>query len=416
MPKPHPAQHYLALGLIASLAVHVGVGVVAGVTPAGFHPHADQSQGVEMALLFDPPSPEPSEPDEVELGLEHSDAQTDTWVGFQEATDHQAALSEVEQSALTPTPAGGQPTPASIASTPIPEASPQPDQPAEQLAENSDQPDVPPPEPTETPIDPQAEAPVKPPVEPPAELPPDLPPVESPTPDSPLTDQPSAPETQAVEPIIPAPRPDPLLDVPSDMPLIPTLPPPPDPLLESLPPEIPVEFIDPAILLAAPIPPPAAQTPQPAAPEPASPTTPQTPEPAAPSAASEPTPPGEGGLLPGEKSPSESSASALAAPIDVRPGRVLAAQGLQITTVRPVFSTSVVALARPRSPTLVIEFGSDGRVRRARYVEGRSTGEPEVDRPLLDAIYRWTAAGEPLEHLSDNPDDTVAITMRIILR
>ena len=55
-------------------------------------------------------------------------------------------------------------------------------------------------------------------------------------------------------------------------------------------------------------------------------------------------------------------------------------------------------------------------MRRARFLPGRSTGEASVDQPLLDAIYRWTAKGEALARLTDDPDDTVAITMRIIMR
>ena len=127
------------------------------------------------------------------------------------------------------------------------------------------------------------------------------------------------------------------------------------------------------------------------------------------------SPPGEGGQNPGEKSPSEASATALTDPVEIRPGRVAAAQGLQITTVRPDFDMATMALSRPRSPTLVIEFGNDGRVRRARFLPGRTTGVRSIDQPLLDAVYRWTARGEALEHLADE-DETVSITMRIILR
>lgn len=407
MPRSHPAQRYLVLGLATSLLVHVGVGVVAGVTPAGSHRPDHAAQGVEMALLF-------PDPDEVPLGLEESDAQTEAWVGFQQATDHQAVQSEVEQSALTPTPAGGQPTPSSLAATPSPEQ----DSPAESTAEPAHEPASESasghaPETTDAPA--QAAEPNHPPdvTEFPALEPSEQPPADAPSIQTPPTDAPEPLLESAQAPLL----------------LIPTPIPAPDPFLEMLQEAPPEHSVDPAILLAAPPPPPPAEpssepspvaTPIQSAPaEPESqpePPPPPTPEAAPPSPASEPTPPGEAGLLPGEKSPSESSAAALDAPIDARPGRVLAARGLQITTVRPVFSTSVVALARPRSPTLVIEFGYDGRVRRARYLDGKSTGEPEVDRPLLDAVYRWTAAGDPLKRLSEDPQDTVSITMRIILR
>lgn len=136
----------------------------------------------------------------------------------------------------------------------------------------------------------------------------------------------------------------------------------------------------------------------------------------APDPGEQPTLAGEGGERAGEQSPSESDPTALLRPVEVRPGRVAAAQGLRITTVRPVFDPATVVLAHPRSPTVVIEFGKDGQVRRARFLPGRSTGDRNVDQPLLYAIYRWTAAGEALERLTDDPDDTVSITMRIILR
>ncbi|MEZ6235677.1 MAG: hypothetical protein R3B68_15955 [Phycisphaerales bacterium] len=123
-----------------------------------------------------------------------------------------------------------------------------------------------------------------------------------------------------------------------------------------------------------------------------------------------------GAGTPGERSESEASAASRQEPIEVRPGRVVAAEGLQITTVRPVFAIATMVMANPRSPTVVIEFGGDGRVRNAAFVEGRTTGSRDVDLPLLDAIYRWTARGKALETLGDDPEATISIRMRILLR
>ena len=96
-------------------------------------------------------------------------------------------------------------------------------------------------------------------------------------------------------------------------------------------------------------------------------------------------------------------------------GKPLSAQGLDIQTVRPVWSVRTTLLARPRNPRVKIHFNRAGKVKLAVLEE--STGEPDVDRPLLDAIYKWRATGAGLEKLArDDPEATIAITLTIRLR
>ena len=96
-------------------------------------------------------------------------------------------------------------------------------------------------------------------------------------------------------------------------------------------------------------------------------------------------------------------------------GRPLAAQGLDIRTVRPVWSARTLVTARPRNPKVRIHFNRKGRVSLATIEE--STGEPDVDRPLLDAIYKWRAVGEGLEELpKGEPEATIAVVLKIHLR
>jgi hypothetical protein len=101
------------------------------------------------------------------------------------------------------------------------------------------------------------------------------------------------------------------------------------------------------------------------------------------------------------------------------PGRPLAAAGLDITTVRPRWSISTRATRDPANPTVSITFGRSGNVIRAEITRG--SGFADVDGPLLTAIYRWTAKGEPLRRLpprSDTaePEPGVTITLRVMLR
>ena len=102
--------------------------------------------------------------------------------------------------------------------------------------------------------------------------------------------------------------------------------------------------------------------------------------------------------------------------IDWAPGRPLAAQGLDIKTDRPKWSTTIRIWAVPRNPVVTIEFRKNGTVAKAAFLKDRDTGYRDVDGPLLDSIYRWTATGEALNKLpAGDANARVTITMRVVL-
>lgn len=104
---------------------------------------------------------------------------------------------------------------------------------------------------------------------------------------------------------------------------------------------------------------------------------------------------------PGEKSPKQVDASALEDSTEVRPGRPIAAKGLEITTRRPQFSKVTRVVAYPENPVLEAKFVRDGTVRSVRLL--KSSGFPDVDQPVIDAVFAWTAKGEALRKLPAAP-------------
>ena len=110
----------------------------------------------------------------------------------------------------------------------------------------------------------------------------------------------------------------------------------------------------------------------------------------------------------------DSDASSVKRAAVFRNGKVEAGEGLDIRTVRPDFSLTTKALRQPRSPTLEIIFGKDGRAKRVRVL--KSSGFPsEVDEPVVTALYNWRAKGRLLDQLPSRPDATVALEITIIL-
>jgi hypothetical protein len=93
------------------------------------------------------------------------------------------------------------------------------------------------------------------------------------------------------------------------------------------------------------------------------------------------------------------------------PGQPLAARGLRIRTVKPVFSHYTSIMSKPRDPVVRIHFGASGRAKRVELIQ--ATGNPDIDRPVLDAVYRWTASGETLKDLVGS--ETVTVDVRILL-
>ncbi|MFM9956826.1 MAG: hypothetical protein ACKVZJ_02010 [Phycisphaerales bacterium] len=110
----------------------------------------------------------------------------------------------------------------------------------------------------------------------------------------------------------------------------------------------------------------------------------------------------------------ESVAAAIRRAVNVdRWGQPLVAKGLTIKTVRPKFSkyTQVTSGGRG-APVIRILFLRSGKVDDVIVLS--SSGNPDVDRPVVDAAFQWTAEGEALKKLAENPPETVGIDVRVI--
>jgi hypothetical protein len=183
-----------------------------------------------------------------------------------------------------------------------------------------------------------------------------------------------------------------------------------------IPVEIPVEIMGPPASVAptdraTPIPPQPTPAPTPA-PNPA-------PNPAQPGQS--PAPAGAPGIEDERAADAAMRRTARELPID-RLGRPLQASGeIQMITVRPTWSLQVRNAYNPRrNPFVEIRFGADGRVKLARFVAmpdgSAGSGYEEVDQPLLNAVYRWTAKGKAIEALDPrDPAAHHAMVIRFLL-
>ncbi|MCA9278711.1 MAG: hypothetical protein H6815_11025 [Phycisphaeraceae bacterium] len=111
----------------------------------------------------------------------------------------------------------------------------------------------------------------------------------------------------------------------------------------------------------------------------------------------------------------ESDASSENEPLRWEPGKPLSAEGVRITTYKPKFTTTTLLSTSPSNPIVDITFGSNGEVvrRGVRFV-GRGTGYPDVDRPLIEAMYLWKATGRKIDELRET--ETLSIKILVILR
>lgn len=127
-----------------------------------------------------------------------------------------------------------------------------------------------------------------------------------------------------------------------------------------------------------------------------------------------PQPPGPVGIA----SEKEADPASKTKPIEVILGRPAAAQGLEIITKRPrrnPFSLVTRATVLPESPVLEVRFNRAGTVAKATVI--KSSGSPDVDSPVLAAVYGWTARGKELELLpSDDAQAGITIRVTILLR
>ena len=297
------------------------------------------------------------------LGIDRSNTATINWVGFETPTEHAASKSSVEQAAVTPVVGTSR-----VASEdqPSPESEPAPQ---------------------ETPVEPVTEAAARPVEEPASE---------------------TVAQAQETAPVIP-------MDVFEPMPTVPAFKP--DPLFSARPePELnPLPAVVPEPEKPDDQPPVKKPTQEVSKPEPTKPKPTTKPVKAAPAkeAARPAAPSGTRGI----KDRREADASSKVQALTYRPGRPVAGEGLEIATVRPRFSVTIQVIARPRNPVVRIQFGRDGKVRRAEFVKKKgktlNTGSVHIDGPLMDAIYRWTAKGGALEPLKK--DETLPVEIRLLL-
>lgn len=363
----------MALGAAVSIALHALVLFPLfwiGITgAAGGMDLADPYHGLDPAERRDrlsddlPPPPEEEQDDLVRPGIEDGVANTMTWIGYDEYQEHLAKLAEVEQAAFTeePSEGGGTPQANQNAARPAP-----PEVPESRPAPGTPEPPAP------TPAPEPAPAPEPPAPEPPA--PPVTRPPEEPIPLEPSTD-PSA------IPIGPEPTPEPPPETTQQ----------PEPKPEQPP------SVDPQGI------------PQPQQPEPPGP-------PPQPAAEPSPGPPGNaaGPVSPGAPSDRESQATSV---VDVPPstwrsGKPLAAKGLEIRTKNPTFPILTQLTTSPRDPVAEIFFDRTGKAVKCVILE--TSGYPEIDGPVTDALYRWTAKGKQLQSLKAG--QTVRMRIRVILR
>lgn len=103
--------------------------------------------------------------------------------------------------------------------------------------------------------------------------------------------------------------------------------------------------------------------------------------------------------------------------------RPLSSAGLEIKPIEPRFPAAVRFTQLPRNPIVIIRFNAEGKVIFTDFIRDEEkkrvydTGSKAVDEPLLSAIYKWRATGEPLKQLiPDDPKSFIEIPMKIIFR
>ena len=367
-----------------ALSVLLHLGVAALLLRAATADGRDRSLDHELADEREPTQePEP-------LGIEESEAETLTWIGYEEYREHLARLSEVEQAAMLAKPVaggGGTPPPSRPRTAPPTPTIPTANLPSSAAPTAT----APAPETTDAEVilDPEIET------EPKTRPTVDPEPVESETIDEATTsDAEPTPD--------PSTRPEEETTTTDDAPEEPT----PDPAADEQP-EPETE--------SKPVPKP-------------------EPDPGpAPKPAPTPTPEAEGdegetdgdatgdGDGPGEPQPesgndAEKDAEATSViPVPAsewKQGKPLAARGLDITTRRPTIPVTAWLSYRPKyNPVARIEFDRTGKPKRASLLV--RSQEPDLDERLIDMLYRWRAKGSRLKQLTG--DQTVTIELQLLL-
>lgn len=429
------AVHIAALFLLQHIKIdaHRTKLSLAALTPNANMPMPQPEIPKPEEKLPDPDQPKPVPQDEnrdVRFGIDNSNNQTKTWLGFLEGDTPTGMKGEVEQAAMSLDP-GAPGAPGSAPAAPS-EATPEtpPSPPPSPPAENTPPAEMKPPDQVQ-PEKPLVPAPA--PSRTAVPLPAATSGAQGETSDSkdPLADRagvPNAKTGERVENSKPKDAPDspelpkdPVTDKPDTKPGV-------DREGEKRPEEKDVksaldgkgeEQKEVEAKLAEAIPaekPPEVQPPLAQAPTPPQPTTqPATPTPPQPASQSATPTAGGQAKLKGVRSDRESEAVTNKV-IDVvnRDGRVAAGRGLNIRTRRAEFTNTTLLTAPPRDTLVRISFQKAGDVKRAEFVDGMSTGNPNVDDPLLNAIYRWRASGADLLALRDS--DTLSVVVRVTFK
>ena len=365
-----------------SVLLHLGVAVL--ILGAATADGRDRSLDHELEDERQPA------PEQEPLGIEKSEAETLTWIGYEEYQEHLARLSEVEQAAMLATPVaggGGTPPPSRPRTAPPTPAVPTANLPSSAAPTST----APAPETPEPEVILAREVVTEPKTRPTV----DPEPVDSETIDEATTSEADATPD-------PSTRPDDQTTSTEDAPEEPTTVPP-------------VEA--------------------PSDPEPDSKPVP-TPEPEpgpAPKPTPTPTPEADGdegdtkgdatgeGVGPGAPAPESGNdadkdaeaTSVIEVPAsDWKQGKPLAARGLDITTRRPTIPITAWLGYRPKyNPVARIEFDRTGKPKRASLLV--RSQEPDLDERLIDMLYRWRAKGSRLKKLTG--DQTVTIELQLLL-
>ena len=105
----------------------------------------------------------------------------------------------------------------------------------------------------------------------------------------------------------------------------------------------------------------------------------------------------------------EADGSSIKRAANFRNGRVEAGHGLDIRTVRPIFTAVTRALSFPSPPIVEVKFDRTGVASRVRVI--RSSGYDDVDGPIVNAVYQWKASGKELAQIG--PEADAGLVMRI---
>jgi hypothetical protein len=126
--------------------------------------------------------------------------------------------------------------------------------------------------------------------------------------------------------------------------------------------------------------------------------------------------PGSESKVPGKKSDAEVPASSREISAKFKPGTPIAHEGIRIRPKLPRYTMVTRATSRPNNPLVIIKFNRAGKVVKAEFAPGRSTGSADWDGPLLASLYEWTAAGKKLQELPvSDPDAVLVLRLEYLL-